>query len=149
MALHLPIYYTVGVKFRRLNSPLRKQKETIGLQGAVCEGVSVVSRKRARERRRHRRLSLGVPVFAKGIDEQGKEFLEFTSTLNISATGALLAVRRHLAAGSLITLEIPSAPLPHLAACPEPVRTLDAQIVRLSLAQPPYLCAVSFSHPLV
>ncbi len=119
------------------------------MQDAVCEGASVVSRKRVKERRRHRRLSLGVPVFAKGLDERGKEFLEFTTTLNVSASGALLAMRRQLPAGSLITLEIPAGPLPPLSSYAEPVRALDAQVVRVSLSQSAYLCAVSFSHPLV
>jgi hypothetical protein len=108
----------------------------------------VVSRKRVKERRRYRRLSLGIPVFAKGLDDRGKEFLEFTTTLNISASGALLAMRRQLPLGSSITLEIPGAPLPRLSTQVTPIRTLDAQIVRITPSQPAFLCALSFTHSL-
>src|SRR5579875_3603842 len=74
------------------------------------QGVHVAQRRRARERRRSQRLSIAIPVFARALDSQGREFLEFTTTLNISAGGALLALRRYLPPESTISLEIPTAP---------------------------------------
>src|SRR5947199_4110183 len=50
----------------------------------------------APERRRWARLSLAIPVFVRGINGQGREFLEFCTLLNESAGGALLAIRRPL-----------------------------------------------------
>ncbi|MGH9406141.1 MAG: PilZ domain-containing protein [Terriglobia bacterium] len=105
-------------------------------------------RRRGKERRLAQRLLLAVPVFARGKDDGGKEFLEFTTTLNISANGALLATRRHLAPETKITLEIPAAPLPRLASKPHTVRTLEARVVRVVQSEPSYLSALSFSHPI-
>ena len=40
--------------------------------------------------RRSARLRLQVPVFLRGTDTSGAEFIELTKTLNISATGACI-----------------------------------------------------------
>ncbi|MGH9351848.1 MAG: PilZ domain-containing protein [Terriglobia bacterium] len=112
------------------------------------QGVAVQQRRRTKERRLSQRLPLAVPIFARGHDELGKEFLEFTTTLNISASGALLAMRRYLAPDTSITLEIPAAPLPRLSLRPRMVRTLQAQVVRVIRSEPSYLWALSFSHPI-
>lgn len=105
-------------------------------------------RRRTKERRASQRLSLAVPIFARGLDDRGKEFLEFTTTLNISASGALLAMRRYLAPDSTITLEIPAAPLPRLAARPRMVRTIQAHVARVTKSDPSYLWALSFNEPI-
>ena len=114
----------------------------------LIQGASVEHRRRVKERRLSQRLPLGVPIFARGVDEHGKEFLEFTTTLNISANGALLAMRRYLPPETSITLEIPAAPLPRLASRPRMVRTLQAQVVRVVRSEPSYLWALSFNHPI-
>lgn len=101
-----------------------------------------------RERRRSQRLSFGIPIFARGVDETGKEFLEFTTTLNISAGGTLLVMRRTAALDSKVLLEIPAAPLPRVATTPELVRTLEARVVRVTSSQPSYLWALRFNQPL-
>lgn len=116
-----------------------------GIQG---QGVIVQQRRRSKERRLSQRLPLAVPIFARGKDERGKEFLEFTTTLNISASGALLAMRRYLPPDTSITLEIPAAPLPRLSSHPQMVRTLEAQVVRVVRSEPSYLWALSFSNPI-
>lgn len=105
-------------------------------------------KRRRKERRRSERLPLAVPVFARGEDDQGKEFVEFTTTLNISSGGALLAMRRYLTPSSFVTLEIPAAPLPRLSNRPKVVRTAHAQVVRVIASQPSYLWALSFKPPL-
>src|SRR5713101_9205717 len=46
------------------------------------------------ERRHWARLSLAIPVFVRGINGQGREFLEFSTLLNESAGGVLLAMRK-------------------------------------------------------
>ncbi|MGH9400713.1 MAG: PilZ domain-containing protein [Terriglobia bacterium] len=106
-------------------------------------------RRRGKERRISQRLPLAVPIFARGLDDRGKEFLEFTTTLNISASGALLAMRRYLPLDSTITLEIPAAPLPRLASRPRMVRTVEAQVIRVVRSEPSYLWALSFNHPII
>jgi len=100
------------------------------------------------ERRRWERLPLAIPVFARGVDEKGKDFLDFTTVLEVSAGGAILATRRSLARTTRLTLEIPSAPLNERAAGKASVRTLRAKIVRVSSADRCQLCAVEFIRPL-
>lgn len=63
------------------------------------------------ERRHWLRLPLSIPVFVRGQDMQGEDFLEFSVLRNISATGTLLAARRVLRRASRVVLEIPSAPV--------------------------------------
>jgi hypothetical protein len=106
----------------------------------------MVQSKRGRERRKSERLSLPVPVFARGSDERGKEFLEFTTTLNVSAGGALIAMRRYLPPQSSITLEIPAAPMPRLAEPHTPARIYQAEIIRVTPSQPSFLWALRFGH---
>ena len=105
-------------------------------------------RRRRKERRRSERVPLAIPIFARGLDDQGKEFLEFTTTLNISSGGALVAMRRALEPGRSITLEIPAAPLPRLSDRPKLIRTLHAHILRVTPSDPSYLWALSFDAPL-
>jgi len=114
----------------------------------IEQGAYVEPKRRRKERRRSERIPLAVPIFARGLDDQGKEFLEFTTTLNISTRGALLAMRRYLPPESSVTLEIPAAPLPRLSARPKLVRTLHAEIVRVIASEPSYLWALSFTHPI-
>ena len=84
--------------------------------------------KKAAERRKHQRLPLSIPVFVRGVDENGKEFLEFATALNISAGGILLATRRSLPKSAGLSLEIPVAPLPADAFSNQSVRSLESQI---------------------
>ena len=70
------------------------------------------------ERRKWSRLPLAIPVFVRGRDGKGKEFLEFATALNVSAGGMLVAIRRVLPAIAQVRLEIPSAPVAALALLP-------------------------------
>ena len=63
------------------------------------------------ERRKFERLPLAVPVFVRGIDPNGRQFVDFATALDISVGGALVAIHRFLPKGSKILLEIPSAPV--------------------------------------
>ena len=97
-----------------------------------------------KERRRWQRLPLGVPVFARGVDDHDREFLEFTSTLNLSAGGALLAMRRPIAPSAEVLLEIPAAPLPRMSNVPEFIRRLPAKVLRVTPSESAYLWALRF-----
>ncbi len=105
--------------------------------------------RRSKERRRSQRLPLAVPIFARGLDDKGKEFLEFTTTLNISADGVLVAMRRYLPPDTSITLEIPAAPLPKLSSRPKLVRAIQAHVIRVTRSEPSYLWALNFSSPII
>jgi hypothetical protein len=82
-------------------------------------------------------------------DDKGKEFLEFATALNISASGVLVAVRRLLPVSAQLLLEIPSAPLAAAAKLPKASRTLRAKCVRVTHAESYYLVGLKFSRPLL
>jgi c-di-GMP-binding flagellar brake protein YcgR len=109
----------------------------------------LIRRKLEKERRKWTRLPLAIPVFVRSRDEKGKEFLEFATALNISAGGALVAVRRSLPPSAQVLLEIPSAPLAATAALPRAARTLRARTVRVNHAEGYHLLGLKFSRPLL
>ena len=111
-------------------------------------GVSPRRKRGTKERRLSQRLPLAIPIFVRGVDEYGKQFLEFTTTLNISGSGVLLAMRRFLPRASKILLEIPAAPLPKVATAPQFVRNLPAHIVRVTFSEPSYVWALQLAQPL-
>ena len=56
------------------------------------------------ERRKYERLPLAVPVFVRGIDPNGRQFVDFATALDISVGGALVAIHRFLPKGSKIPM---------------------------------------------
>ena len=101
------------------------------------------------ERRKNERVPLAVPVFVRGKDSAGKEFLEFATALNISAGGALLATHRLLPLSTTVALEVPSAPLPRSKMLPRAVRSLKARLLRVSVVDAYQVWGVKFSNPLI
>lgn len=106
-------------------------------------------RKQENERRMWPRLPLAIPVFVRSRDEKGKEFLEFATALNVSAGGALVAVRRSLPMAAQVLLEIPSAPLSATTALPKAARALRARTLRVTHAEGYHLIGLKFSRPLL
>jgi len=94
-------------------------------------------------------LPLAIPVFVRSRDDKGKDFLEFATALNISAGGALVAVRRSLPRTAQVLLEIPSAPLAATNNLPRAARTLRARTVRVTSAEGYHLLGLKFSRPLL
>jgi c-di-GMP-binding flagellar brake protein YcgR len=109
----------------------------------------MISARPESERRKWSRLSLAIPVFVRGLDGKGQEFLEFATALNVSAGGMLVALRRILQPSVQIELEIPSAPVAALADLPRASRTLIAKALRCTPAEGYYLLGLKFSRPLV
>lgn len=109
----------------------------------------MIRRRPEKERRKWIRLPLAIPVFVRSRDEKGKEFLEFATALNISAGGALVAVRRSLPKAAQVLLEIPSAPLAATAGLPRAARTLRARATRITHAEGYHLLGLKFSRPLL
>ncbi len=101
------------------------------------------------ERRKWPRLPIAIPVFVRSRDEKGKEILEFATALNISAGGALVAVRRSLPLSTQVLLEIPSAPLAVANSLPKAARNLRARTLRVDHADGYHLVGLKFSRPLV
>jgi hypothetical protein len=101
------------------------------------------------QRRQWPRLPIAIPVFVRSRDEKGKDLLEFATALNISAGGALVAVRRSLPLSARVLLEIPSAPLAAVSSLPKAARNLRARTLWVTHADGYHLIGLKFSHPLV
>ena len=104
---------------------------------------------RPKHRRKWERLPLAIPVFVRGRDDRDQEFLEFTTALNISGGGALLAVGRKVRAASQVTVEVPSAPRAEGAGHSGATRRLLARLVHVRQGPRGYLLGVKFSRPLL
>ena len=98
------------------------------------------------ERRKFQRLPLSIPVFVRGMDDAGKEFLEFATALNISAGGVLLATRRSIPKSASLALEIPVAPLPADSLSAQSIRSLKARLVRVTHGEKYHLLGLRFTR---
>ena len=110
--------------------------------------LGIVMAKSVPDRRKFPRLPLSIPIFVRGTDEEGREFLEFATALNISAGGILLATRRSLPKSAQLALEIPVAPLPPAASLAHSIRTLKARMVRLIHGEKCNLLGLRFNRPI-
>lgn len=63
------------------------------------------------ERRRFHRIRLQIPLFIRGTDASGNEFLELAKTLDISCSGARIVSPRPLQHQEILYLTVP-APIP-------------------------------------
>jgi hypothetical protein len=112
-------------------------------------GVSLKHSNPETQPRKWPRLPIAIPVFVRSRDEKGKELLEFATALNISAGGALVAVRRSLPLSAQVLLEIPSAPLAANNSLPKAARNLRARTLWITHADGYHLVGLRFAHPLV
>jgi len=106
-------------------------------------------RKSETESRKWSRLPLAIPVFVRSKEPGGRESLEFATALNVSAGGALLAVRRSLPLSAQVLLEIPSAPLVPGATLPKASHILPARTLRITHADSYHLVAMKFARSLL
>jgi c-di-GMP-binding flagellar brake protein YcgR len=101
------------------------------------------------ERRKWVRLPLAIPVFVRSRDPNSNETLEFTTILNVSAGGMLVAVRKVPRLSSEIRLEIPSVPVSAPAMMSKASRGLRARVLRSTPVEGYTLLGLKFSHPLL
>ena len=95
------------------------------------------------ERRRSQRIHVQIPMFIRGIDAAGVEFLDLTKTLDISATGAFLASPRLLRSNQLLNLTIPAPPSPS-STLPAETPPIQARVRRHGASGGIYLLGVEF-----
>src|SRR5262249_17273180 len=105
-------------------------------------------RKQEEERRKWPRLPLAIPIFVRSKGEQNKDLLEFASALNVSAGGALVAVRRSLPLSAQVSIEIPTAPFAAGTGLVKPSRLLLAKTVRVTHTDEYHLIGLQFDIPL-
>lgn len=98
--------------------------------------------------RQWERLPLALPMVLRGTDQYGQRIVDFTTALNISAGGVLLASRRYLPPGSRLSLEIPVSPLPALPEAENSVRLLLGNLLRSIPYEQGHLLAIEFTPPI-
>jgi hypothetical protein len=102
----------------------------------------------AKERRRSTRIRLQIPMFVRGLDTYGEEFLDLTKTLNISAVGAFLASPRPLRSNELVSLRIPAPSPSSTGLVPEPAPPIVARVMRSRATGDVHFVAVEFVKPI-
>jgi hypothetical protein len=101
-----------------------------------------------KEERKWARLQLAIPVFVRACDGSGKDCLEFATAINISPGGALVVVRRSLPESTLISLEIPSAPIGPAKGLKTSSRVMQAKAVWVRHLDDYHLLGLKFARPL-
>lgn len=121
-----------------------------GAWGTIRDKGMVLSQlEKETERRRWPRLPLAIPVFVRSRDENGKDSLELATAVNVSAGGALVAVRRALPLAARVSLEVPTPPSPATASAPKASRVVRARAVRITLGDGYQLTGLKFLQPLL
>jgi hypothetical protein len=100
------------------------------------------------EQRRAQRISLQVPLFIRGKDFNGEQFLELAKTLNISAIGAFITCPRSLSVGEVVTLTIPAPSITSSALVPAGMPPIQARVKRQQEAGDVHLIGVEFLKPI-
>jgi len=101
-----------------------------------------------RSTRRSPRIRLQVPVFVRGTDASGTEFIELTKTLNISAFGACIASQHVLWPNQTVHLTIPAPAPASSGLVPSETPPIVARVLRQESAGETRLFALEFLHPL-
>jgi hypothetical protein len=101
------------------------------------------------ERRRSQRIHVQIPMFIRGTDAAGLEFLDLTKTLDISATGAFLASSRAIRMNQLLHLTIPAPPSPSTPSSLAPeMPPIQARVCRHRAVEGIHLLGVEFLRAL-
>ncbi len=94
--------------------------------------------------RRSPRIRLQVPVFLRGTDASGAEFIELTKTLNISASGACITSAHILRPDQIVHLTIPAPSPASSSLVPSETPPITARVLRQSSAGEMRLFGVQF-----
>jgi hypothetical protein len=76
------------------------------------------------------RIRIQIPVFLRGYDATGLEFIELTRTLNISARGACIASGHLLRPGQTVHLTIPAPATASSSLVPSETPPIAAKVKR-------------------
>jgi hypothetical protein len=94
------------------------------------------------------RIPIQIPVFVRGADASGSDFIELTKTLNISARGACITSTHLLRADQLVQLTIP-APAPAASSLiPSETPPIMAKVRRMDTLGDLRIFGLEFLRPL-
>jgi hypothetical protein len=100
------------------------------------------------QRRRAPRIRLQVPVFLRGSDASGVEFIELTKTLNIGSTGACIASTHILRPEQIVHLTVPAPSPASSSLVPNETPPIAARVLRQEVAGEVRLFGLEFLRPL-
>ena len=98
--------------------------------------------------RRSPRIRLQVPVFLRGTDVSGVEFIELTKTLNISSTGACITSMHILRPDQTVHLTIPAPSPASSSLVPSETPPIVARVLRQESAGEMRLFGLEFLRTL-
>jgi len=101
-----------------------------------------------RSTRQSPRIRLQIPVFVRGMDASGCEFIELTKTLNISAFGACITSQHILRKNQTVHLTIPAPSPASNSLVPSETPPILARVLRQDMAGEMRLFGLAFIHPL-
>jgi hypothetical protein len=100
------------------------------------------------QRRRSPRIRLQVPVFLRGSDASGVEFIELTKTLNIGAAGACITSGHILRVDQVVYLTVPAPSPTSSGLVPNETPPIAARILRQEVVGDMRLFGLEFLRPL-
>jgi|SRR5579862_377081 hypothetical protein len=100
------------------------------------------------DRRRFHRIHLQVPLFIRGRDAHGEQFVELGKTLDISGIGAFVICPRSLTVNDIITLTIPAPSIISSGLVPAGMPPIQARVKRQQEAGEVHLVGVEFLKPI-
>jgi hypothetical protein len=100
------------------------------------------------QQRQDPRIRIQIPVFLRGTDALGAEFIELTKTLNISSSGACIASSRLLQMEQVIQLTIPTPSPSTSGLVPHETPPISARVRRQESAGDLRLFGLEFLRPL-
>jgi hypothetical protein len=100
------------------------------------------------ERRQSFRLKLQIPLFLRGSDDSGAEFVDLTKTLDISTTGACVVTRRALQIGRVVRITIPVSSEQGSGLIPAETPPIQARVRRAGEIGETHTIGVEFLKPL-
>src|ERR1700722_6010626 len=100
------------------------------------------------ERRRFQRINLQVPLFLRGKDAHGEQFLELAKTLAISALWAFISCPRPLVVNEVGRPTIPAPSNTSSALVPAGMPPIQARVKRQQEAGDVHLVGVEFLKPI-
>ena len=98
--------------------------------------------------KRSARIRLQIPVFVRGTDASGSEFIELTKTLNISALGACIACQHVLRLNQAVHLTIPAPSPASSSLVPSETPPIIARVLRQNMMGDTRLFGLEFVHAL-
>jgi hypothetical protein len=100
------------------------------------------------ERRGAQRIQLQVPLFIRGNDAHGQQFMELAKALNISSLGALITCPRALSVNGVLTLTVPAPSISSTALAPTGMPPIQARVKRQHQVGDVHVVGVEFLEPL-